>query len=228
MPSRAGAGTTCVVGASVPWRRTNVTGPSRRGSRVVRSVTCVMNLCGRLDHEQAMFEENFKPVTPDGHLGGFLFLLWRGGTHPLTAAGGEQERPEAEDAPERPWAHSGHDDDLSFRSVQEPISPGCGCTSCRERGMTHGVRAGTPMPIPTRPDADAGQHSLNQQDTTAKVEGATSRGRGSGVCHTASKRPGRKDVFPMTLAARALGTTWSASFTGTEGYPVKWLWVSAW
>ena len=79
---------------------------------------------GDLDDEQAMFEENFEPLTPDGHLGGFLFLLRGGRTHPLTAAGGQQDSPEAEDAPEMPWADSEHDDDLSFRSVQEPIPLG--------------------------------------------------------------------------------------------------------
>ena len=39
------------VGESVrsePGRKMNVTAPSRRGSRVIRSVTCVMNLVGRL------------------------------------------------------------------------------------------------------------------------------------------------------------------------------------
>ena len=69
---------------------------------------------------------------------------------------------------------------------------------------------------------------LNEEDTTAKVEGATSWGRCSGVATQRSSAQSWRESSPTTSAARMLGTTWSASFAGTEVYQVKWLWVSAW
>ena len=60
------------------------------------------------------------------------------------------------------------------------------------------------MPIPTRPDADAGQHSLNEQDTTAKVERATSWGRCRGGA-TQRAAPMQGGCPPHALATRALG-----------------------
>ena len=46
MPARAGAFSTCSMGASWPSRIWNRTGPSRRGSSVFKSVTCVTNFVG--------------------------------------------------------------------------------------------------------------------------------------------------------------------------------------
>jgi hypothetical protein len=46
------------------------------------------------------------------------------------------------------------------------------------------------VPIPTRSDADAGQQGLYEEDTTAKVEGTASWGRGRGA---ATQRRGTHD-----------------------------------
>jgi hypothetical protein len=74
----------------------------------------------------------------------------------------------------------------------------------QRRGDTHGVHGGTPVPIPTRPDADAGQQGLNEQDTTAQVEGATSWRRDSGV---ATQRSGtqHEGQYPVCIGREGGG-----------------------
>ena len=58
-------------------------------------------LCGHTYHKQAMLKKNLKPVPPHGHLGGFFFRLFRGGTTFQATAGGCKKRDGKEDAPKR-------------------------------------------------------------------------------------------------------------------------------
>ena len=137
-----------------------------------------------------MLKKNLKSVTPHGHLGGFFFRLFRGGTTFQATAGGCKKHPGKEEAPEGDGRGIGLC--TAFPSaVSQGITPGG--VEARQAGGCAGCYGNEEHPCRSRCSLRATRAGkcLNTEDAPPEREGKTSAGRRMGVAITGKSRDDR-------------------------------------